>query len=105
MIDNRQQVDKLMRRIPPNYRIIMEKALDYRITDAVNVSTDTVIQACLLVLRTEFGFGAERLKRFADALQDEVDTNANRYDDAMAIGLNQKLHNVGVDYKLRGERQ
>ena len=65
--------------------------------------------ASILALVEEFGYGttenATRIPRFVMKLQDIIDINAEHYDDAVAIGLRNKLQDLGVNYELGGGKK
>ena len=93
---------KMLKQMPDKYRIIMRKILDYEIRDTVRVSVDTILMAAILA-GVEEGFwgtwgNATRIPRFVARINKIVDTNVDRYDDAVAEGLKAKLHSLGVEY-------
>jgi hypothetical protein len=63
--------------------------------------------AALIVLIEEFGWGTDEKKstkipRFMKALQETIDINADKFDDAVAEGLRIRLHNLGIDFRRNG---
>ena len=96
---------KTINRFPALYKIQAQQAIRYEVNDAINITADSFIMASLLVLIEEFGWGtnkrATRIDRFLRKLQEVIDTNADYYEDAVAEGLRSKLHNHGVEYKMR----
>lgn len=96
---------KTINRFPALYKIQAQKAIQYEVSDAINITADSFIMATMIVLIEEFGFGTNsrstRLNRFIRKLQEVIDTNSDHYDDAVAVGLKNKLHGYGVEYKTR----
>jgi hypothetical protein len=85
------------------YKIQAQKAIDYAVTDAIRTTADSFVMASMIALIEEFDFGtnerATKIPRFIAKLQEIIDTNADFYDDAVAEGLKNKLHNLGVEYR------
>ena len=59
----------------------------------------------MLVLIEDFGFGTDekkstRIYKFIERLQAMIDTRAEQYDNAIAVGLRNRLHNLGVEYAV-----
>lgn len=95
-----------IKRFPELYKRQAMQVIDAEVRRAISITSDAFVMASMLVLVEEFGFGTKegstRLPRFVKALQDTIDVNAEYYDEAVAEGLRQKLHNYySVDY--RGE--
>lgn len=103
-----KEIYKPINRFPMVYRMQAQKAIDYAVRDTVRVTADAFIMASVLALIEEFDFGTKeqstRIPRFIAKLQDVIDTNADFYDDAIAEGLKNKLHNYGIEYDLRGDK-
>ena len=85
------------------YRMQALKAVENEVHDAIRTTADAFVMASILALVEEFGFGtteqATRIPRFVNRLQGIIDVNAEHYDDAVAIGLRNKLHGLGIEYK------
>lgn len=94
---------KTINRFPMLYKMQAQKAIEYEVHDAIRTTADSFVMASVLALVEEFGFGtnarATRIPRFIERLQTIIDTNAEYYDDAVAYGLKNKLHNLGIDYQ------
>ncbi len=93
---------KMLKQLPDKQRIIAKAILQAEIRDTVRVSVDTILMAAILA-GVEEGFwgtrcNATRIQRFVARINNIVDTNVDRYDDAVAEGLRAKLHSLGVDY-------
>lgn len=91
-----------IRRFPELYKRQAMQVIDAEVRRAISITSDAFVMASMLVLIEQFGFGTKedstRLPRFVKALQDKIDTNADHYDDAVAEGLRNQLHNLGVEY-------
>ena len=91
-----------IKRFPELYKRQAMQVIDAETRSAISITSDAFVMASMLVLIEEFGFGTKprstRLKRFVKALQETIDTNAEWYDDAVAEGLRNRLHNLGVEY-------
>ena len=76
--------------------------------DVVNTTVDAMICASLIALIEEFQFGNTRnstkLKRFVKRVNELIDINSLYYGDAVAYGLQNKLHNLGVEYDMKGSK-
>ena len=94
---------KTINRFPMIYRMQALKAVENEVHDAIRTTADAFVMASILALVEEFGFGtteqATRIPRFVNRLQGIIDVNAEHYDDAVAIGLRNKLHGLGIEYK------
>lgn len=97
---------KTINRFPMLYKIQAKQAIEYEVKDAIRITADAFVMASILALVEEFGFGtteqSTRIPRFIERLQSIIDTNADHYDDAVAIGLRNKLHGLGIEYNLGG---
>jgi hypothetical protein len=93
---------KTINRFPALYKIQAQKAIEYEVSDAIRITADSFVAASILALVEEFGFGTSekstKIHRFVKRLQSIIDVNADFYDDAVAIGLRNKLRGYGVDY-------
>lgn len=94
---------KTINRFPMLYKIQAQKAIEYEVRDSIRITADSFVMASILALVEEFGFGtteqSTRIPRFIERLQSIIDVNAEHYDDAVAIGLRNKLHGWGIEYK------
>lgn len=94
---------KMINRFPMLYKIQAQKAIEHEVSDAIRITADSFVAASILALVEEFGFGttenSTRVLRFVKRLQSIIDVNADFYDDAVAIGLRNKLKGYGIDYK------
>ena len=93
---------KTINRFPMLYKMQAQKAIEYEVADAIRITADSFVMASVLALVEEFGFGttenATRIPRFITRLQSIIDVNAEHYDDAVAEGLRNKLHDLGIEY-------
>lgn len=91
-----------IRRFPELYKRQSMQVIDSEVRRAISITSDAFVMASMLVLVQEFGFGTKedstRLPRFVKALQDTIDTSAEYYEEAVAEGLKNRLHNLGVNY-------
>ena len=94
---------KTIGRFPMLYRLQAQKAIEYEVSDAIRITADSFVAASILALVEEFGFGtterSTRVQRFVKRLQSIIDVNADFYEDAVAIGLRNKLKGYGVEYQ------
>lgn len=86
-----------VKRFPELYKRQAMQAIDAEVRDKATIAIDTMVMASLLVL-VEQGRGME-IPAFVAALQEIVDTSADFYEDAVAEGLRNRLHNLGIEYK------
>jgi len=100
---------KTINRFPMLYKMQAQKAIEYEVSEAIRTTADSFVMAAILALVEEFDFGTKenstRIPRFVMKLQDIIDINAERYDDAVAIGLRNKLHNLGIEYDIGGGKK
>lgn len=103
----KNKITNAVNRFPQLYKMQAFKLLDEAVHDAVCTTADSMLQAAILVLIQDFGWGhgknARRVKRFVECFQNVIDTNADYYDDAVAYGLNNRLHDLGIYYVI-GDR-
>ena len=92
-----------IKRFPELYKRQAMQVIDKECRDAINITADSFVMAAMLVLIEHFYFGTRegstRVYKFIEELQNTIDFSAEYYDDAMAEGLRNKLHNYGVDYR------
>ncbi len=93
---------KTINRFPELYKRQALAAIDYEVRDAIRTTADAFVMASILAQIEEFGIGTApngtKLKRYVARLQKIIDTNSDYYGDAVAIGLKNKLHNLGIEY-------
>lgn len=97
-----------IKRFPELYKRQAMQVIDTEVRSAISITSDAFVMASMLVLIEEFGFGTKedstRLPRFVKALQDKIDINADYYEDGVAEGLKNQLHNLGVNFSKGEER-
>jgi hypothetical protein len=86
-----------VKRFPELYKRQALQAIDAEVRDKTSIAIDTIIMAAQLVL-VEQG-REEEIPTFISSLQEIVDTSADHYEDAVAEGLRNRLHNLGIEYK------
>jgi hypothetical protein len=86
-----------VKRFPELYKRQALQAIDAEVRDKTSIAIDTIIMAAQLVL-VEQG-REEEIPTFISSLQENVDTSADHYEDAVAEGLRNRLHNLGIEYK------
>lgn len=95
---------KTINRFPELYRRQSLQVINAEAADAIRTTADSFVMASMLALIEEFHFGttknSTKLTRFIARLQSIIDTNAEFYDDAIAIGLKNQLSDLGVEYKF-----
>lgn len=91
----------MLKRMNDKDRIIANAVLKEEVHDKIAITADSFVCASLLVLIEEFGFGQTRIERFVKALQGQIDTSAEFYDDAIAQGLMNKLAAKGFEYEKK----
>ena len=98
---------KTINRFPMIYKMQAKRAIEHEVSDAIRITADSFVSASILALVEEFGFGtterSTRVQRFVKRLQSIIDVNADFYEDAVAIGLRNKLKGYGIEY--RGEEK
>ena len=94
---------KTISRFPMIYKIQAQQAIENEVSDAIRITADSFVVASILALVEEFGFGTSshstKVNRFVKRLQSIIDVNADFYEDAVAIGLRNKLKDYGIDYQ------
>lgn len=92
-----------VRRFPQLYKMQALQVIDKEVRDAINITADTFVMASMVVMIEHYGLDAtneDSINTFVKHLQDIVDFNADRYDDAVAEGLRNRLRNsYGIEYK------
>ena len=91
----------MLKRMSDKDRILANAVLKEEVHDKISITADSFVCASMLVLMEEFGFGKTRIERFIKALQEQIDTSAEFYDDAITEGLIAKLANKGICYDRR----
>ena len=66
----------------------------------VQECTDSIVMSQLLALHDLYGFGKHRLGRLRDETQKIADEAVRIYGVGVPFALRDKLHEIGVDYKL-----
>lgn len=98
---------KTINRFPALYKLQAQQAIRYEVREAISTTVDTIVMGSILSLIEEFGFGTNKqatlIPRFLERLQSIVDTSSEYYDEAVAIGLRNRLHGYGIEYKQRNE--
>ena len=94
---------KQLNAFPSRLKIIAHSVVDSEVRDKVAITADTMLMAAMLTLIEDFEFGKRtcdnaRLRRFVAGVQERVDTAADLYTDAVAIGLKNRLHTYGIEY-------
>lgn len=93
---------KTVNRFPALYKMQAQKAIQYEVHDSIRTTADAFVMASMIALIEEFDFGtnerATKIHRFVKKLQEVIDVSADFYDDAVAEGLQNKLHNYGINY-------
>ena len=93
---------KTINRFPELYKRQSLQVLDSEISEKIRTTADSFVMASMVAVIEVFHCGTSsnstKLKEYVAALQDIIDTNAIFYDDAVAIGLRNKLHDLGVEY-------
>lgn len=91
-----------IKRFPELYKRQAMQVIDWEVRDAISITADAFVMGAMLVLIENFGFGTQegstRIYKFVDELQKIIDFSAERFDDAVAEGLRNRLHNLGINY-------
>lgn len=107
MIPVKKATLKTINRFPQLYKMQAMQVIDSEVHDAINTTADCFVMASILALVEEFNFGtterSTRILKFTKRLQSIIDTNSEFFDDAVREGLKNKLHNLGIEYQLRGD--
>lgn len=97
---------KTVNRFPELYKRQALQVIDHENTEKIRMTADSFVMASILAVVEVFHCGtapnATRIGKYVAKLQEIIDTNAEYYDNAVVEGLHNKLHNLGVDYNLRG---
>lgn len=94
MIQGKKATPATLRRFPELYR---RQAMQV-VRDTTSIAIDTIVMAGTLYF-AENG-REDEIPGFIDFLQRTVDTSSEYYEDAVAEGLRNRLHNeFGIDYK------
>lgn len=99
----KQVTEKTINRFPMLYKMQAKQAIDYEVRGAIRMTADVMVMASILAVIEEFGCGtsanATKIHKYIARLQSIVDTGAEFYDDAVAIGLKNRLHGLGIEYR------
>lgn len=99
----KQVTEKTINRFPMLYKMQAKQAIQYEVHGAIRMTTDVMVMASILAAIEEFGCGtaahSTKIHKFINRLQSIVDTSAEFYDDAVAIGLRNRLHGLGIEYR------
>lgn len=103
MIPITQATMKTINRFPELYKRQALQVIDREKSDAVRTTAHAVVMGAMLafieVTRCGTAANSTKLKKYVAALQSIIDTNALFYEDSVAIGLRNRLHDLGVEYK------
>lgn len=92
-----------IKRFPELYKRQAQQVIDTEVRSAISITADAFVMGAMLVLIEKFGFGTKegstRIYKFVEELQNVIDLGATQYDDAVAEGLRNRLHNLGIEYK------
>ena len=86
-----------IRRFPELYKRQSMQVLQSEVRDKSGIAIDTMLMATLLYFAENDR--EEEIPGFIDFVQKTVDTSAEYYEDAVAEGLRNRLHNLGIEYK------
>lgn len=92
---------KVVNRFPELYKRQALQAIDGEVTDAIRITADSFVMASAISI-IELGLcdpDTEDIHKYIAKLQEVIDTGAEYYDDAVAEGLRNRLHNYGIDYR------
>jgi hypothetical protein len=92
---------KVVNRFPELYKRQALQAIDGEVTDAIRITADSFVMASAISI-IELGLcdpDTEDIHKYISKLQEVIDTSADYYDDAVAEGLRNRLHNYGIDYR------
>lgn len=97
---------KTINRFPELYKRQAMQVIQQEKSDAIRTTADCFVMASLLALVEEFDFGtakhSTKIRRYIKRLQEVIDVNSDFYDEAVAEGLHNKLHALGIEYNLKG---
>jgi hypothetical protein len=90
-------------RFPELYKRQALQVIQAEKSDAIRITADSFVMASMLAVIDVFHCGtasnSTKLKEYVSALQSIIDTNALFFEDSVAIGLRNRLHEMGVEYK------
>lgn len=102
MIPIKPATMKTINRFPELYKRQALQVIQSEKSDAIRITADSFVMASMLAVIKVFKCGtasnSTKLDEYVSELQDIIDTNAIFYDDAVAIGLRNQLHDLGVKY-------
>lgn len=87
----------VIRRFPSKEKLLAFQVLGQEVKDKAGIAIDSVMMASVLYL-IENGREAE-VSAYMAYMQKTLDENADWYEDAVAEGLRQQLHNLGYEYR------
>lgn len=97
-----------VKRFPEIYKRQALRAIELETSEAIRMTADSFVMASILALVEAFQFGTNerstRITKYVSRLQEIIDTNAERYDDAVVEGLHNRLQNLGIEYNFRREK-
>jgi hypothetical protein len=94
-----------IKRFPELYKRQALQVIDREQSEAIRITADSFVMASMLVLVDDFEFDEESIRHYVSCLQKTIDTSADYYEDAVAEGLRNRLHNHGIEYVLRGDKE
>jgi hypothetical protein len=94
---------KTINRFPELYKRQALQVIDSELHDKIRITADSFVMASMLAVIEVFKCGTSanstKLKEYVAALQSIIDTNAEFFEDSVAIGLRNRLYDLGVAYK------
>lgn len=76
MVKCSDKIEKAIKRFPTAYKIQVEKMLDEAIKDTTCIVSDTMIQAAMIALIEDFGFGtnkrSNRIQKFVNKKEEKI---------------------------------
>lgn len=93
---------KTINRFPELYKRQALQVLDCELHDKISITADAFAMASVLAVIKVFKCGtsanATKVKEYVAELQSIIDVNAEFFEDGVAIGLRNRLHDLGVEY-------
>ena len=102
MIPIKPATMKTINRFPELYKRQALQVIDSELHDKISITADSFVMGSMLAVIKVFKCGTSanstKLDEYVSELQNIIDINAEFFEDAVAIGLRNQLHDLGVKY-------
>lgn len=87
----------VIKRFPSKEKMLALQVLGNEVKDKAGIAIDSVFMAtCLYLVETN---RADEIEAYMKWMQEKLDHDADWYEDAVAEGLQNQLHELGIEYR------